>query len=82
MAILCDVSQDPSLLKKGQATRLKQFPEKEEAILVSNVLRVGGGGGGGLAFGHMYICLINAFLSASLVASKGLGKRSLHIKTT
>ena len=80
MAILCDVSQDPSLLKKGQATRLKQFPEKEEAILVSNVLRVGGGGG--WAFGHMYICLINAFLSASLVASKGLGKRSLHIKTT
>ena len=48
MAILCDVSQDPSLLKKGQATRLKQFPEKEEASLVSNVLR--GGGGGGLGF--------------------------------
>ena len=75
MAILCDVRQDPSLLKKkGQATRLKQFPKKEEAILVSNVPRMGGvGGGGGWAFAHMSICLINSFLSASLVASKGLG---------
>ena len=46
MAILCDVRKDPSLLKKrGQATRLKQFPKKEEAILVSNVPRMGGVGG-------------------------------------
>ena len=65
MAILCDVRQDPSLLKKkGQATRLKQFPKKEEAILVSNVPRMGGVGGVGLLGICLYAWSIHSWVLA------------------
>ena len=72
MAILYDVRQDPSLLKKKAKLPAYNSSLKKRRPFWFRMYREWVGWGG-WAFGHMSICLINSFLSASLVASKGLG---------